>query len=152
MRTLTPATAQTAPALTLEERLTLSSLAMDGRLDQAAVAFEVNTAHMPAKRGEILAAPMSAPARRPDTVADVLREAARLISTHGWRTGYVGNAETGYCLIGAVRAAAGGNRRLEDAAETDLLNRIRSQFPDALSVGAWNDSQPGPPPAIRMLS
>ena len=39
----------------------------------------------------------------------------------GWIRGYVGSQATGYCLIGAIRAAAGGNSPLEDAAEQLIL-------------------------------
>lgn len=149
MPTLTPVAVQAAPPLTFNERLALSLLAMDARLDNAGLAFEVNTAAI--EMPEILAAPSPATAPRPVTVDDVYREAARLIRTHGWIRRYAGNAQTGYCTIGAIRAAAGGNRRLEDAAEEGMLERILRQVPDALSVGQWNDNQSGPAPVIRML-
>ncbi|MFZ3473113.1 DUF6197 family protein [Streptomyces sp. 4.24] len=140
-----------APALTFDERLALSPLAMNDRLDLAGLAFDVNTAAIPVEAPEILTAPAPAATPKPVTVDDVLREARRLITAHGWIRQYVGRAETGYCLIGAIRAAAGGNSRLEDEAETGMLDRIRRQFPDALSVGAWNDAQCGPAPVLRML-
>lgn len=152
--TARPATAArvAARALTFDERLALSPLAMDSRLDRAGLTFDVNTADIELPElPEILADPMPAAAPRPTTVTGVLQEARRLIATHGWIRQYVGNAETGYCLIGAIRTAAGGNRRLEDAAETTLLDRIRAEAPDTLSVGAWNDSQSGPAPVLRML-
>jgi hypothetical protein len=123
---------------------------MDGRLDRAGLAFDVNTVHI--EIPEILADPLpAATPAAPSTVADVYREAARLITVHGWIRRYVGRAETGYCLIGAIRAAAGGNQRLADAAEAGMLARILAQCPDALSVGAWSDAQSGPAPVIRIL-
>lgn len=140
-----------APALTFDERLALSKLAMDARLDLAGLAFGVNTATIPVEVPEILAAPAPATVSRPTTVDDVLREARRLIAVHGWIRQYVGRSETGYCLIGAIRKAAGGNQRLEDAAEATIFDRIRRQAPGVLSIGAWNDAQPGPAPVIRML-
>ncbi|MFD5509003.1 hypothetical protein ACFWIB_14670 [Streptomyces sp. NPDC127051] len=141
----------TAPTPTLDDKFVLCSLAMDDRLGRAGLAFDVDTAHI--EFPEILADPLSTagPATRPGTVDEVYAEAARLIDTHGWITRYVGRADTGYCLIGAIRAAAGGNRRLEDAAETQMLERIRRQFPDVLSVGQWSDGQSGPAPVLRML-
>lgn len=154
MAALAPAAAPTraaAPTLTFDQRLALSGLAMDHRLDLAGLAFDVDTAAIPVEAPEILAVPALAAAPRPATVADVFREARRLIATHGWIRQYVGRAETGYCLIGAIRTAAGSNRRLEDAAEGVLLDRIRAGAPDALSIGAWNDSQSGSGPALRML-
>lgn len=148
--TLTPATKEVARPLTFDERLALSKLAMDSRLDQASAAINVNTAHFDTDALEILAAPMPA-ATPPVTVNDVYREAARLIATHGWIRNYAGNVEIGFCLIGAIRKAAGGNRRLEGEAEEEMLARILRQCPDALSIGAWNDSQSGSALVIRML-
>ncbi|MFG2748032.1 DUF6197 family protein [Streptomyces xanthophaeus] len=154
MTALAPAAvrAAAARALTLDERLTLRGLAMDDSLTGAGLAVAVRTAHIDIP--EILVAPLpaTAPAAVPVTAEDVLREAARLITVHGWRTDYVGSAATGYCAIGAIRAAAGGNRRLEDEAEALLLDRIRAEQPDAISNGAWNDAQTSSAPVIRMLS
>lgn len=151
MTALAPAAVQAAlaPTLTLDDRLALRGLAMDDRLGRAAIAIAVRLA--PIEIPEILVAPQPAAPAVPATAEEVLREAARLINAHGWRKGYVGSAATGYCAIGAIRAAAGGNRRLEDAAEALLLRRIRAEQPDVLSVGAWNDAQSGPAPVIRML-
>lgn len=137
--------------LTLDDKLALTSLAMDCRLDGAGVEHDVRTAHIGIP--EILVDPLPAttPVMAPATVKEVLAEAARLIREHGWITRYAGSAETGYCTIGAIRAASGGDRQLEDAAEAGLLARIQQQFPDALSVGQWNDHQNGPAPVIAML-
>jgi hypothetical protein len=153
---LAPAAAPTraaAPALTLDERLALSPLAMDDRLDQASLRFDVNTAGIELPEApEILTAPMpAAETQTPATVDEVYAEAARLIRAHGWICGYVGHAGVGYCAIGAVRKAAGGESRLSDDACDALLDRIRRQFPDAPSVGAWNDAQTGPESVLRML-
>jgi hypothetical protein len=150
MRTLALSAVQAAAGLTFDQKLALSLLEMDGRLGSAGLGLDVRTAHI--EIPEILAAPLSvAHAAAPTTVADVLAKAAQLIAAHGWIRRYVGSAQTGYCLIGAIRAAAGGNRKLEDAAEADVLDRIRAQFPDAISIGSWNDSQSGPGPVLRML-
>ncbi|MGW9371172.1 DUF6197 family protein [Streptomyces xanthophaeus] len=149
MRTLTPAAVRAAAPLTLDERLALSPLAMDVRLGGAGTAIAVTLA--PIEIPEILVAPQPPAPAVPTTAEEVLREAARLITAHGWRKGYVGSAATGYCAIGAVRAAAGGNSRLEDAAEALLLDRIRAEQPDVLSAGQWNDAQNGPGPVVRML-
>lgn len=141
-----------APALTLDERLTLAALAMDAHLDGAGLQLDVRTAHIDIP--EILVAPTPTPAAAPaapTTAEEVLREAGRLIREHGWIRGYVGSQATGYCLIGAIRAAAGGNSRLEDEAERLILDRIRAEQPDILSAGAWNDAQTGPGPVLRML-
>lgn len=153
MATLAPTVAPTraAPALSLDGRLALASLAMDDRLATASMAISVTLAPIEIPEPEILTAPMPAAAPQPATVREVFREAGRLITAHGWIRRYVGNAQTGYCLIGAIRAAAGGNRLLEDAAEAKMLDRIRRHFPDTPSVGAWNDGQSGPGLVLRML-
>lgn len=151
-RTAATRTRTAPPTLTLDDRLTLRSLAMDDRLAGAHGDMAIRTAGIDTEALEILAAPMSATAVQPATVSEVYQEAARLIRVYGWIRGYVGNAQTGYCLIGAIRAAAGGNRRLEDAAEEGILQRIRRQFPDTISAGAWSDSQHGPAPVLRMLA
>ncbi|MFB8393672.1 DUF6197 family protein [Streptomyces yangpuensis] len=140
-----------APTLTLDERIALSLLAMDDRLAQAGADYLIRTAGIDLP--EILvdptpAAPQPVPAV---TVPDVLAEAARLIRAHGWIRRYLGSPDTGYCLIGAIRAAAGGNNRLEDAAEQLILDRIRAEQPDVISAGAWNDAQQGPAPVLRIL-
>ncbi|MFD8949445.1 hypothetical protein ACFV0B_11380 [Streptomyces xanthophaeus] len=152
MRTAASPTRTAAPALTIEERLALSQLAMDDRLGWAGIENDVRTAHIAITGlSEILVAPQPAAPAVPTTAEEVLRAAARLIAVHGWRKGYVGSAATGYCVIGAVRAAAGGDSRLEDAAEALLLDRIRAEQPDVLSAGQWNDAQSGPGPVVRML-
>jgi hypothetical protein len=141
-----------APALTLDDRLALTGLAMDARLDGAGLALDVRTAHIDIP--EILVDPTPTPApapAAPTTAEEVLQTAARLIAAHGWIRGYVGNRATGYCLIGAIRAAAGGNQRLEDAAEQLILDRIRAEQPDIISAGAWNDAQTDRAAVLRML-
>ncbi|MFJ3200998.1 hypothetical protein [Streptomyces sp. NPDC086989] len=147
------ATRAAAPALTLDERLTLSSLAMDERLAGAHGDMAIRTAHVDTEAPEILAAPMAStgPADAPATVEEVFAEAARLIDTYGLCVGYVGHPGVGYCIIGAIRAAAGGEGPLADQACNEIWNRIRREAPDALSAGAWNDAQAGPAPVIRML-
>jgi hypothetical protein len=140
-----------APALTLDDRLALSKLAMDARLDGAGLQLDVRTAHIDIPEILAVPAPATAPAA-PTTAEEVLQEAGRLIRKYGWIVGYVGSQAIGYCLIGAIRAAAGGNSRLEDAAERLILDRIRAEQPDVLSAGSWNDNQHGPDPVIRMLN
>lgn len=150
MRTLAPAAVQAAAGLTLDERLALSVLAMDARLDRASVAISVNTAHIEVEAPEILAAPTTAATQRPVTVTDVLREAARLIRERGWMCRWLTDG-VAMCTKGAIQAAAGGDGRLADEAETLLLDRIRAEQPGILSIGAWNDAQTGSAPVIRML-
>ncbi|WP_327307980.1 hypothetical protein OG730_34910 [Streptomyces sp. NBC_01298] len=137
--------------LTFDERLALSPLAMDVRLDSAGVQYDVRTAGIEIPEILVDPLPAAAPAARPGTVDAVFAEAARLIRTRGWIRGYVGHAGVGYCVIGAIRVAAGGSGRLADEACDALFDRIRAEAPDTLSAGAWNDAQSGPGPVIRML-
>lgn len=141
-----------APALTLDDRLALASLTMDARLDGAGLQLDVRTARIDITEILVDPAPVAAPAAAPTTAEEVLQQAGRLIAAHGWIRGYVGSQATGYCLIGAIRAAAAGNSQLEDAAEGLILGRIRAEQPDVISAGAWNDAQTGPDPVIRMLT
>lgn len=140
-----------SPALTLDGKLALTSLAMDRCFDTASADHAIRTAHIDIP--EILAAPMpgAAPAKAPATVEEVFAEAARLIRTYGWIRGYVGHPGIGYCLIGAIRAAAGGSGPLADQACDAIFDRIRREAPDALSAGAWNDAQSGPGRVLRIL-
>lgn len=149
--TLTPALKEVAPPLTFDDRLALSPLAMDNRLNRAGLVFDVETAHIDIPDLLVDPLPTTTPAAAPTTVDEVFTEAARLIRAHGWIRGYVGHAAIGYCAIGAVRAAAGGEGPLADQACDVLLERIRREAPDTLSIGAWNDAQSGPAPVIRML-
>lgn len=133
------------PALTLDDRLALAHLAMDERLDRASAAYAVDTAHIPLDAPELLAPATLTP------VAAVLQEARRLIADRGWCRRWLTDQTGALCLIGAIRAAAGGEGVLEDAACDTLLDAIRRQQPDAQSIGGWNDVQAGPGPVLRIL-
>ncbi|MFK0222208.1 hypothetical protein ACIQWN_28960 [Streptomyces vinaceus] len=154
MKTATRLVAKPAARpVTLDDKLVLSHLAMDDRLAGAHGDMAIRTAHIDTGASEILAAPMAsaAPAKAPATVEEVFAEAARLIRTYGWIRGYVGHPGVGYCIIGAIRTAAGGEGRLADQACDAILDRIRQGAPDVLSPGAWNDSQHGPAAVLRIL-
>jgi len=141
------------PAPTLEDQLALRGLAMDERLAGAHGDMAIRTAHIDTEAPEILAAPMpsTAPAKMPTTVKEVFADASRLIRVYGWIRRYPGHPGIGYCLIGAIRAAAGGEGPLADQACDEIWDRIRREAPDALSTGAWNDAQHGPGPVLRVL-
>ncbi|MFE2850584.1 hypothetical protein ACFXJO_05550 [Streptomyces lavendulae] len=141
-----------APALTLDDRLALRGLAMDERLNGAGIRYDVRTAAI--EIPEILVAPLQtfpATPATPTTATDVLAEAARLIAAHGRISRYAGSAATGYCAIGAIRAAAGGEGPLSDQAEAVLLDRIQAEQPAIQTIGAWNDAQTSPAPVLAMF-
>ncbi|MFJ8015562.1 hypothetical protein [Streptomyces sp. NPDC096339] len=147
--TVAAATKEMAAPLALDGRLALTGLAMDDRLGRAGLAMDVRTA--PIGIPEILVDPVPATRHRPNTVDEVFAEAARLIRTHGWIRRYLGSPDTGYCLLGAIRAAAGGEGPLDDEAGEEIFKRILHEAPHALSSGGWNDAQSGPGPVLRIL-
>lgn len=131
------------PEFDLDTRLALIGAAMNVRLDQAAVAFEVNTAHIPAGvRPEITAPlPLPAPYRTPLAVA--LHEARILIGADGWTRGACRDEQGARCPVGAIRATAASRHHADDAC-TLLLETIQRDFRDADTVPSWNDAQAGP--------
>lgn len=139
---------QAGPALTLDQRLAWVGREMDERLDGAGLELDVRTARI--EIPEILVDPLPATAPAPTTAVDVLRETARLIRERGWMCRWLSDG-VAMCAKGAIQAAAGGEGGLADEAESLLLDRIRAEQPDVLSIGAWNDSQSGPAPVLRML-
>ncbi|MGW1492581.1 DUF6197 family protein [Streptomyces sp. NPDC002402] len=153
-QTLTTARIDTAAPLDLDARLALSQLAMDERLDQAAVAFEVNTAHLPATPvdfgGPILPAlaPQPVPAATP--LADCLQRARGILAERGWCRWALRGEQGAVCPIGAIRAAATSRGQADDACAL-LLEAIQREFTDAATVPSWNDRQTGPRLPLRML-
>jgi hypothetical protein len=153
-QTLTAAVRAEAAPLDLDARLALSLLAMDERLDQAAVAFEVNTAHLPAGPVDFVApllpalAPQLAPASTP--LADCLRRACAILAERGWCRGALRDEQGAICPIGAIRAAADSRGQADDACAV-LLDAIQREFTDAETVPSWNDRQHGPAAPLRLL-
>ncbi|MFD6751343.1 DUF6197 family protein [Streptomyces anthocyanicus] len=144
----TTAPAAAAP-LSLEERLALANVAMTARLDEAAVAYEVNTAHIDIKpvdladivTGPIDTPPATTPHLYPTPVAAVLQRAHQRLISGGWCTNTLVNTDGARCMLGAIRIEAGGDRRLESDAATVLLDAIRRQFGDHVdSVPSFNDA------------
>lgn len=153
--TLTPNTLNRAAAPDLDARLALTSLAMDSRLDEAAVAFEVNTAHLPTEPVDLdslITTPiLPAPDTTPGTpLADCLRRARSILTERGWTRGHLKSEQGSVCLIGALRAAATSRHQADDACAV-LLDVIRAAYPQAETVPAWNDSQHGPALPVRLL-
>ena len=92
--TLIAASPHPAPELDLDARLALLNVEMDGRLNEAAVAFEVNSAHIagadpiPEITEVVPLTPTLAPAACPynTPVAATLWRARIRIETDGWST------------------------------------------------------------------
>ncbi|WP_381805534.1 hypothetical protein [Streptomyces niveus] len=159
-----PAQTTQAPAppaeLSLEERLTLVNTVMTVQLDEAAVAYEVNTAHIetdPVDLADVVTVPLT-PTPQPQSptyptpVAALLRRAHHRLLTGGWCADALVDAEGARCLYGAIRIEARGDHGLEADAAAVLLDAVRRQFgDDVTSVPAFNDAFGAGRVPIRML-
>ncbi len=156
-----PAAAPDPPAeLSLEERLKFITTVMTVRLDEATVAYEVNTAHIPTQpvdladvvTGPVNTGPAPLPDLPPTPVAALLQRAHHRLLTDGWCSGALVDKEGARCLYGAIHIESRGDRRLEEAALTVLLDAIRRQFGDDVdSVPSFNDAFGSGRVPIRML-
>ncbi|MFZ3492290.1 DUF6197 family protein [Streptomyces sp. 5.8] len=137
-----------SPKLTFEERLTLINSEMTLRLDQAAVAYEVNTAHIdtePLDLADVVTIPLTPtlqpPTPYPTPVAALLQRAHHRLLTAGWCTGRLVDAEGARCMLGAIGIEARGDGGLQDSAVSVLLHAIQRTFGEHIdSVPAFNDS------------
>ncbi|MGW3652497.1 DUF6197 family protein [Streptomyces sp. NPDC000878] len=170
--TLSPAIAQTAPtiqnttapappaALSLEERMAFINAAMTVRLDEAKVAYEVNTAHIdtePVDLADVVTGPVDTEPRLlpdlyPTPVAALLQRAHHRLLTGGWCKDVLVDEDGAACMLGAIRAEARGDRGLESNAVTVLMDAIRRRFGDDVdSVPGFNDAWDGGRVPIRMV-
>lgn len=152
----------------LEARLAAVKTEMDARLAQAAVAYEVNTAHIettpvdwsrigapsaptaPSRPLLSPALPGSRPARHP--VAGLLHRASLRLRTDGWCAGALTDDDGRLCSLGAILRESGGDRHVEAQAMAVLLEAIRRQFgPHVESVPSFNDAWGNGREPTRML-
>jgi hypothetical protein len=144
------------PVLDLDARLALIDAAMGVRLDQAAVAFEVNTAHLPgsdpvphiAETVPLPLTPAAAPSPYRTPIADLLHRARLRIETDGWCRDNLFDESGAVCPIRAIRLEARGDRRLADDACVYLLDRVQADFADAETIPSWNASQTSAAPVL----
>lgn len=153
--TTRPATPPTAPpVLDLDARLALINAAMTLRLDEAAIRFEVNTAHIDAEPVAVIdlvpLTPTIAPAPALTPVAVCLHAASVVLVERGWCTGALRGEQGAVCVAGAVRAAATSRGQADDACAV-LLDAIQREFASAETVPSWNDQQRGPAVPLRLL-
>ncbi|MFF0203454.1 hypothetical protein [Streptomyces sp. NPDC005017] len=163
-----PATTATAPAtagtppwadLTLDARLALIDAAMTVRLDAAKVAYEVNTAHIetePVNLADVITGPLDTgpvlvPQLYPTPVAALLQRAHQRLLTDGWCSGTLVDENGAVCMLGAIRAEAGGDRGLEADAAAVLLDAIRRRFANVDTVPSFNDAHGSGRVPIRMV-
>ncbi|MEW2289643.1 hypothetical protein [Streptomyces sp. NPDC047841] len=155
-----PTTAAPPAELSLEDRLTLVSAAMTARLDEAAVAYEVNTAHIdlePVDLADVVTGPIdTGPAPMPDLyptpVAALLQRAHHRLLTGGWCKDTLVDEDGARCMLGAIRIEARGDSGLEASAVAVLLDAIRRKFGDDVdSVPSFNDAHGTGRVPIRMV-
>ncbi|MFI8103296.1 hypothetical protein [Streptomyces sp. NPDC086023] len=150
-----------ASGLTLEDRLALADATMTARLAEAAVAYEVNTAHLPTEPLDLADVVTLAPAPSPHPpedayatpVAALLQRAHHRLATGGWCSGRLVDEDGARCLLGALRAEARGDAGLEGTAADVLLDTIRRTFDaDVPSVPRFNDAFGSPSIPLRTLA
>ncbi|UXY24988.1 hypothetical protein N8I84_41900 (plasmid) [Streptomyces cynarae] len=149
--------------LSLEARLAAVDAAMSVRLDEAAVAYEVRTAHIPTEPvdvADVVTVPLpltptltpSAPQTYSTPVAALLERAHRRMEADGWCAGALVDDDGAVCLLGAIRAEAAGDRGLEADAARVVLEAIHRRFGDDIeSVPAFNDAFGSGRTPLRML-
>ncbi|MFE4420415.1 hypothetical protein [Streptomyces sp. NPDC056817] len=147
MNTAPTQTTTAAPVeLGLDARLAMVGALMDERLSLANVAFEVDTAHIPAADPlpEVVAPPHVVPAAAPclysTPLAAVLYRAQQRMERDGWTTRQLRDEQGAACCIGAIRAEAAHRGQADDACVL-LLEAIRRDFPQADTIPSWNDTQ-----------
>lgn len=157
-----PTTPPPAPPteLSLGERLVFINAAMSMRLDEANVAYEVNTAHIetePVDLADVVTVPLTPtlqppPESYPTPVAAVLQRAHHRLLTGGWCSGALVDEDGARCMLGAIRIEARGDSGLEAGAVTVLMDAIRRTFGDhADSVPSFNDSWANGRIPVRMV-
>jgi hypothetical protein len=133
---------------------------MDARLALAAVAYEVNAAHIettPVDWSRIAAppghpAPLTAPGPHAAPIAALLHRAALRLREGGWCAGAMTDEDGRLCSQGAIRMESGGDRHLEAQAMGVLMEAIRRRFgPHVESVPSFNDAWANGREPTRMM-
>ncbi|MFI1377293.1 hypothetical protein ACH4UY_35490 [Streptomyces longwoodensis] len=144
--------------LSLDARMAAVEAAMTVRLDEAAVAHEVRTAHIhtdPVDLADIITVPLTPTLQPPlpaTPVAALLERARARMEDDGWCAGALTDESGAVCLLGAIRKEAGGDRGLEADAAAVLLDAIRREFGDDVdSVPSFNDAHGTGRIPVRML-
>ncbi|MGV9352304.1 DUF6197 family protein [Streptomyces misionensis] len=141
--TIAPA-ATRPPALTLDDRLALTSLAMDDRLNAAGLAVAINTARFDTQ--------VATPPRTTETnpyatpIAALLHRARARILTDGWCRTELYDETGAVCPIRAIRLAAASRSQADDAAFL-LLEAIRRHW-QADTIPSWNAQQASVAPVL----
>lgn len=145
-----------SPVLDLDARLALADAVMSVRLDEAAVAFEVNTVHLPGadpiphsvETIPLPVTPAAAPSPYRTPIADLLHRARHRIETDGWCRDSLFDEAGAVCPIRAIRLEAADDRQLADDACILLLDRIQADFTWAETIPSWNAAQTSAAPVL----
>ncbi|MEV0220869.1 hypothetical protein [Streptomyces sp. NPDC050704] len=136
-------------------RLALTDAIMADRLDRAGLAFDVNTAHIPAALPVEVAAPLtltptSPPSPYTTPIAGTLHQARNRIMRDGWCRDAVFDDDGAVCPIRAIRLEAASRRQADDACVL-LLDVIQAAFPGAETIPSWNSEQTSAAPVLLYL-
>ncbi|MFI5634849.1 hypothetical protein ACIA8E_36980 [Streptomyces sp. NPDC051664] len=140
--------------LSFEDRLALIDAAMTVRLDEAKVAYEVNTAHIPTEPldlADVITGPIPLPDLYLTPVAALLQRAHHRLVTGGWCSGALVDVEGARCMFGAIRAEARGDAGLVSSAVSVVMDAIRRKFDGVDSVPGFNDAFDSGRTPIRMV-
>lgn len=153
LTTASPPTADTPTRLDLDARMALVGALMGARLDQAAVAFEVNTAHIPGAdpipdiTAPLPLTPTAAPNPYSTPIAGTLHRARQRIVQDGWCRDNLFDESGAICPIRAIRLEAASRGDADDACAL-LLDVIQAAFPTAETIPSWNAAQTSATPVL----
>lgn len=156
LTTASPPAVDAPAGLDLDARMALVGALMGERLDQAAIAFEVNTAHIPGAdpipniTAPLPLTPTAAPGPYSTPIAGTLHRARIRLENEGWCREALRDEQGARCLIGAIQAEAPTRAAVADVCNV-LLDAIRRDFPDADTIGSWNDAWRDPRLPLRYL-
>lgn len=153
--TLIAASPRPAPELDLDARLALLNVEMDARLNEAAIAYEVNTAHIagadpvPTATEVVPLTPTLAPAPTPYStpIAGLLHRARIRLEVDGWCRDNLFDEQGAICPIRAIRLEAASRSQADDACIL-LLDVIQQDFRDAETIPSWNAEQTSATPVL----
>lgn len=114
---LAPRAAAQAGVLDIDARLAAVDAAMTVRLEEAALGWEVNTAHLPVDTAPVVEhLPVDTkPADDTNPVAALLRRARQRILRDGWAQGAARTGTSDMCLLEALHAEARSHREEGEA-------------------------------------
>lgn len=139
--------------LDLDARLALRLVDMGARLDEAAVAFEVRTAHIesadavPEIAAPLRLTPTAAPNPYTTPIAGTLHRARIRLEADGWCRDNLFDEVGAICPIRAIRLEAVSRREADDACVL-LLDVIQAAFPTAETIPSWNAAQTSAAPVL----